>query len=80
MYSQTVGKAGIQIVTIIRWSHLLFNFFQVAECLGKLCLLEPTILLPRLLEFLKAPLPLVRTTGVTAIKFTISDQVQNLII
>lgn len=51
------------------------TFFQVAECLGKLCLLEPKDLLPHLKEFLKSPEPLTRTTAVTAVKFTISDQV-----
>ncbi|XP_068626901.1 cullin-associated NEDD8-dissociated protein 1 [Battus philenor] len=48
----------------------------VAECLGKLCLLEPKDLLPHLKEFLKSPEPLTRTTAVTAVKFTISDQPQ----
>lgn len=48
----------------------------VSECLGKLCLLEPRGLLPRLQTFLQAPEPLTRTTAVTAIKFTISDQPQ----
>ncbi|XP_073957359.1 cullin-associated and neddylation-dissociated 1 isoform X2 [Choristoneura fumiferana] len=48
----------------------------VAECLGKLCLLEPQSLLPHLKEFLKSPEPLTRTTAVTAVKFTISDQPQ----
>ncbi|XP_026494754.2 cullin-associated NEDD8-dissociated protein 1 isoform X1 [Vanessa tameamea] len=48
----------------------------VAECLGKLCLLEPQDLLPHLKEFLKSPEPLTRTTAVTAVKFTISDQPQ----
>ncbi|XP_041975254.1 cullin-associated NEDD8-dissociated protein 1 [Aricia agestis] len=46
----------------------------VAECLGKLCLLEPQDLLPHLKEFLKSSEPLTRTTAVTAVKFTISDQ------
>lgn len=48
----------------------------VAECLGKLCVLEPKDLLPHLKEFLKSPEPLTRTTAVTAVKFTISDQPQ----
>ncbi|XP_061708687.1 cullin-associated NEDD8-dissociated protein 1 isoform X1 [Cydia pomonella] len=48
----------------------------VAECLGKLCLLEPKDLLPHLKEFLQSPEPLTRTTAVTAVKFTISDQPQ----
>lgn len=48
----------------------------VAECLGKLCLLEPQDLLPHLKQFLKSPESLTRTTAVTAVKFTISDQPQ----
>ncbi|XP_050670753.1 cullin-associated NEDD8-dissociated protein 1 [Leptidea sinapis] len=48
----------------------------VAECLGKLCLLEPQDLLPHLKDFLKSPEALTRTTAVTAVKFTISDQPQ----
>ncbi len=47
----------------------------VAECLGKLCLIEPDQLLPRLQAALNSPSPLMRTTVVTAMKFTISDQV-----
>lgn len=47
----------------------------VAECLGKLTLIDPATLLPRLQESLKSPSPLMRTTTVTAVKFTISDQV-----
>lgn len=48
----------------------------VSECLGKLCLLEPRDLLPHLQTFLQSPEPLARTTAVTAVKFTISDQPQ----
>lgn len=47
----------------------------VAECLGKLCLINPGELLPRLQESLNSPSSLMRTTIVTAVKFTISDQV-----
>ncbi|XP_025074466.1 cullin-associated NEDD8-dissociated protein 1 [Pogonomyrmex barbatus] len=47
----------------------------VAECLGKLTLIDPATLLPRLQESLKSPSALMRTTTVTAVKFTISDQV-----
>ncbi|XP_014297197.1 cullin-associated NEDD8-dissociated protein 1 [Microplitis demolitor] len=50
----------------------------VAECLGKLTLIDPTTLLPRLQESLKSPSPLMRTTTVTAVKFTISDQPQQI--
>lgn len=48
----------------------------VAECLGKLTLIDPATLLPRLQESLKSPSALMRTTTVTAVKFTISDQPQ----
>ncbi|CAL4060788.1 unnamed protein product, partial [Meganyctiphanes norvegica] len=46
----------------------------VAECLGKLTLINPAQLLPKLQESLKTDSPMMRTTVVTAIKFTISDQ------
>jgi cullin-associated NEDD8-dissociated protein 1 len=48
----------------------------VAECLGKLCLIEPHRLLPDLRLALASPSALRRTTVVTAMKFTISDQVR----
>jgi hypothetical protein len=47
----------------------------VAECLGKLTLIDPSSLLPRLQESLVSDSALMRTTVVTAVKFTISDQV-----
>ncbi|CAG9855280.1 unnamed protein product [Phyllotreta striolata] len=46
----------------------------VAECLGKLTLIDPQNLLPKLKRSLNSPSPLMRTTVVTAVKFTISDQ------
>ncbi|KAJ8923621.1 hypothetical protein NQ315_010200 [Exocentrus adspersus] len=46
----------------------------VAECLGKLTLIDPANLLPKLKRSLSSPSPLMRTTVVTAVKFTISDQ------
>ncbi|KAF2884604.1 hypothetical protein ILUMI_21568 [Ignelater luminosus] len=48
----------------------------VAECLGKLTLIDPANLLPQLQEYLNYSSPLMRTTVVTAVKFTISDQPQ----
>ncbi|KAF5283424.1 hypothetical protein FQA39_LY04800 [Lamprigera yunnana] len=48
----------------------------VAECLGKLTLIDPATLLPQLQEYLNSSSPLMRTTVVTAVKFTISDQPQ----
>ncbi len=47
----------------------------VAECLGKLTLIDPTYLLPELKSYLNSESPLARSTVVTAMKFTISDQV-----
>ncbi|KAF5287245.1 hypothetical protein FQR65_LT12289 [Abscondita terminalis] len=48
----------------------------VAECLGKLTLIDPVNLLHQLQGYLNSPSPLMRTTVVTAVKFTISDQPQ----
>lgn len=48
----------------------------VAECLGKLTLIDPPHLLPKLKTYLNADSPLARSTVVTAMKFTISDQPQ----
>jgi len=50
----------------------------VAECLGKLTLTDPEGLLPRLRVALNSPSALMRTTIVTAVKFTISDQHQSI--
>jgi cullin-associated NEDD8-dissociated protein 1 len=48
----------------------------VAECLGKLTLIDPPELLPKLKVYLGSPSPFTRSTVVTAVKFTISDQPQ----
>lgn len=48
----------------------------VAECLGKLVLVDPESLLPRLQQALSSNSTLMRTAIVTAIKFTISDHPQ----
>lgn len=53
----------------------------VSECLGKLTLLKPAELLPKLIEHSKvdfAMKPLARATIVAAIKFIISDQPQEI--
>jgi len=50
----------------------------VAECLGKLTLTDPEGLLPRLRSALNSPSALMRNTIVTAVKFTISDQMQSI--
>ena len=47
----------------------------VSECLGKLTLMDPRTLLSGLKQHLKSQSALTRSTVVTAIKFTISDQV-----
>uniref|UniRef100_A0A6Q2YTV2 TATA-binding protein interacting (TIP20) domain-containing protein n=1 Tax=Esox lucius TaxID=8010 RepID=A0A6Q2YTV2_ESOLU len=46
----------------------------VAECLGKLTMVNPSQLLPRLKQKLSSGSPLARSTVVTAVKFTIVDQ------
>ncbi|XP_076972604.1 cullin-associated NEDD8-dissociated protein 2 isoform X2 [Tamandua tetradactyla] len=46
----------------------------VAECLGKLVLVNPPFLLPRLRKQLAAGRPHTRSTVTTAVKFLISDQ------
>ncbi|XP_064931912.1 cullin-associated NEDD8-dissociated protein 1 [Columba livia] len=48
----------------------------VAECLGKLTLVNPAELLPRLEKQLCSGSPHARSTVVTAVKFTIADQPQ----
>ncbi|XP_061218525.1 cullin-associated NEDD8-dissociated protein 1-like isoform X3 [Neopsephotus bourkii] len=48
----------------------------VAECLGKLTLVNPSELLPRLKHQLPSGSPHARSTVVTAVKFTIADQPQ----
>lgn len=48
----------------------------VAECVGKLTLVDPETLLPKLRENLKSGSAFVRSTVVTALKYTISDQPQ----
>ncbi|TNM91501.1 hypothetical protein fugu_019881 [Takifugu bimaculatus] len=48
----------------------------VAECLGKLTLIDPETLLPRLKGYLQSGSSYARSSVVTAVKFTISDQPQ----
>lgn len=48
----------------------------VAECMGKLTLIDPSTLLGNLKQHLTDDSPLTRSTVVTAVKFTISDQPQ----
>ncbi|OQR70115.1 cullin-associated NEDD8-dissociated protein 1-like, partial [Tropilaelaps mercedesae] len=48
----------------------------VAECFGKLTLVDHETLLPRLAASLNSPSAFARSTVVTAMKFTISDQPQ----
>lgn len=47
--------------------------YVVAECLGKLALLNQNVLLPELMKNLNSQSPYVRETIITAIRFTISD-------
>lgn len=48
----------------------------VAECLGKLTLVDPLHLLPQLKDYLNSDSAFARSTVVTAVKFTISDHPQ----
>lgn len=48
----------------------------VAECLGKLTLVDPVNLLPLLQKYLSSSSAQMRSTVITAFKFTISDQPQ----
>lgn len=48
----------------------------VAECLGKLTLINPVELLPKLKSYLGRHSSMTRSTVISAIKFTISDQPQ----
>lgn len=50
----------------------------VSECLGKLTLIDPANLLSNLKNHLNSQSALTRSTVVTAIKFTISDQVSEM--
>lgn len=77
------GVAQLQAFVPAIWTQL-FRHCQcgeegtrnvVAECLGKLTLIDPPALLPRLQESLNSESALMRTTVLTAVKFTISDQV-----
>lgn len=49
----------------------------VAECLGRLALLDRQALIPRLRECLNQDSPLTRSTVITAIKFVVTDQPQD---
>ncbi|CAJ0590216.1 unnamed protein product [Cylicocyclus nassatus] len=46
----------------------------VAECLGKLCVIDPHGLLPELKNLVTSPSARVRSAAVTAVKFMISDE------
>ncbi|XP_030071478.1 cullin-associated NEDD8-dissociated protein 1 [Microcaecilia unicolor] len=50
----------------------------VAECLGKLTLIDPETLLPRLKGYLASGSSYARSSVVTAVKFTISDHPQQI--
>ena len=72
--------SGLVLTSVVQhFSQLLSGTRNVvAECMGKLALLEPNDLLPNLRDQLKSQSPLVRSTVVTAIKFTILDQVRHV--
>jgi len=82
--TQTNGLAALRPYINDIW-HILMKHCEcaeegtrnvVAECLGKLTLLDPENLMPRLQQSLDSDSEYVRSTVVTAIKFTITDQPQ----
>uniref|UniRef100_A0A8D8LDT7 Cullin-associated NEDD8-dissociated protein 1 n=1 Tax=Cacopsylla melanoneura TaxID=428564 RepID=A0A8D8LDT7_9HEMI len=84
--SSSSGVAQLQQFVPAIWTQLFLHCEcqeegtrnVVAECLGKLTLIDPATLLPRLQESLKSNSALMRTTVLTAVKFTISDQPQSI--
>ena len=87
--AQSVSPSGIQVLSgyvpsiwdqLYRHTECVEEGTRnvVAECLGKLCLMSPDALLPKLKASLNSPSALMRTTVVTAMKFTISDQPQHI--
>jgi len=85
--AQSVSQGGVQVLSsyvpsiwdqLYRHTECLEEGTRnvVAECLGKLCLMSPDTLLPKLKVSLSSPSALMRTTVVTAMKFTISDTPQ----
>ncbi|KAK6186772.1 hypothetical protein SNE40_006048 [Patella caerulea] len=82
--SSTTGVASLKPFVQTIWS-MLFNHCEcpeegtrnvVSECLGKLTLIDPDNQLRSLQSHLDSESALTRSTVVTAIKFTISDQPQ----
>jgi hypothetical protein len=79
------GRQALQPHVPSIW-HYLYEYRQcaeegtrnvVAECLGKLTLIDPDTLMPHLRDSLNSDSAHMRTIAVTAIKFTISDQALN---
>lgn len=79
---QAIDKVELQQVDIDKILKLLFVHCEsdeegvrnvVAECLGKLALVEPSKLVPALQERTKSPSAFTRATVVIALKFTIID-------
>lgn len=81
LFRQGVAPSYYSLISCTNLFILFYFSFSgtrnvVAECLGKLTLIDPSNLLPRLQESLKSNSALMRTTVLTAVKFTISDQVR----
>lgn len=81
--ASVAGRQALQPHVPSMW-HYLYEYREcseegtrnvVAECLGKLTLIDPDTLMPHLRESLNSESAHMRTIAVTAIKFTISDQV-----
>ncbi|KAF4529720.1 hypothetical protein B566_EDAN015349 [Ephemera danica] len=84
--ASAAGRQALQPHVPNMW-HYLYDYREcseegtrnvVAECLGKLTLIDPDTLMPHLRDSLNSESAHMRTIAVTAIKFTISDQPQSI--
>jgi hypothetical protein len=83
--TQSVSPSGVQVLSGYSpsiWDQLYKHTEcvdegtknVVAQCIGKLCLMSPDALLPKMKASLNSPSSLMRTMSVTAMKFTLSDK------
>uniref|UniRef100_A0A8K9WYT3 Cullin associated and neddylation dissociated 1 n=1 Tax=Oncorhynchus mykiss TaxID=8022 RepID=A0A8K9WYT3_ONCMY len=72
------GQPKRQYLLLHSLKEIIRNGNVVAECLGKLTLIDPETLLPRLKGYLLSGSSYARSSVVTAVKFTISDHPQTI--
>uniref|UniRef100_A0A8K9XQ35 Cullin associated and neddylation dissociated 1 n=1 Tax=Oncorhynchus mykiss TaxID=8022 RepID=A0A8K9XQ35_ONCMY len=72
------GQPKRQYLLLHSLKEIIRNRNVVAECLGKLTLIDPETLLPRLKGYLLSGSSYARSSVVTAVKFTISDHPQTI--